>query len=393
VPLSVAVFPNGQLDFTPRLPRNSGSAVVDRIDCVVIGAGVVGLACARALARGGREVLVLERHGQIGTETSSRNSEVIHAGIYYDPGTLKARLCVVGRAQLYQHCEAFGVPFRRCGKIIVATDESQFDTLRGYQRRSIANGVGELRWLSPAEVAELEPAVRCVGAVLSESTGIIDSHAYMESLVGDLEAHGGVVAFHTQVLAGRAEHGRLILETDQGPLDAAFVVNAAGLAAPDVARRLAPHAADSVPAAYYAKGHYYTLSGAAPFHRLVYPVAEAGGLGVHVTLDLAGQARFGPDVVWIDAPDYSFDARNRDRFVSAIRRYYPDLDEARLQPGYTGIRPKISAPDQPAADFRIQGPDTHGVAGLVNLFGIESPGLTASLALADLVRAYAAGAR
>jgi L-2-hydroxyglutarate oxidase LhgO len=364
--------------------------VADRIDCVVIGAGVVGLACARALAVSGREVLVLERHGQIGTETSSRNSEVIHAGIYYDPGSLKARLCVAGRAQLYAHCNMFGVPFRRCGKVIVATEESQFDTLRGYQRRARANGVGELRWLTPADVAQLEPAVRCVGAVLSESTGIIDSHAYMESLQGDLEANGGVVAFQTRVLAGRPEHGRILLETDQGPLDAACVVNAAGLAAPDLARCLAPDAAHAVPPAYYAKGHYYTLSGAAPFRRLVYPVAEAGGLGVHVTLDLAGQARFGPDVLWIDTVDYSFDARNRERFISAIRRYYPDLDESRLQSGYTGIRPKISGPTEAAADFRVDGPAVHGVAGLVHLFGIESPGITASLALADLVRAYVA---
>jgi L-2-hydroxyglutarate oxidase LhgO len=371
----------------------SAAAVADRIDCVVIGAGVVGLACARALALDGREVLALERHGQIGTETSSRNSEVIHAGIYYDPGSLKARLCVTGKAQLYLHCKTFGVPFRRCGKIIVATDESQFDTLRGYQRRASANGVGELRWLSRAEVAELEPAVRCVGGVLSESTGIIDSHAYMESLHGDLEAHGGAVAFHTEVLSGRPENGRLILETDQGSLDATFVVNAAGLGAPDLARRLAPHLAHAVPTAHYAKGHYYALSGISPFQRLVYPVAEAGGLGVHVTLDLAGQARFGPDVVWIDTVDYSFDARNRDRFVAAIRRYYPDLDDSRLQSGYTGIRPKISGPTEPAADFRIDGPDAHGVPGLVHLFGIESPGITASLALADIVRGYGADRR
>jgi L-2-hydroxyglutarate oxidase LhgO len=348
-----------QHECAPRWRRNSDAAVADRVDCVVIGAGVVGLACARALALEGREVLVLERHGQIGTETSSRNSEVIHAGIYYDAGSLKARLCVAGKARLYEHCEAFGVPFRRCGKIIVATDESQFETLRGYQRRAIANGVGELRWLSQAQVRELEPAVRCVGAVLSESTGIIDSRAYMESLHGDLEAHGGVIAFHTSVLAGRPQHGRHILETDQGTLDAGFVVNAAGLAAPDLARCLARGAMHEAPTAYYAKGHYYTLSGTAPFHRLVYPVAEAGGLGVHVTLDLAGQARFGPDVVWIDAVDYSFDERNRERFVAAIRRYYPDLDESSLQSCYTGIRTKISAQDQPAADFRIDGPDVH----------------------------------
>ncbi len=357
----------------------------EAVDCVVIGAGAVGLACARALARAGRDVIVLEQHGQIGTETSSRNSEVIHAGIYYEPGSAKARLCVRGKALLYDHCAAFGVPFKRCGKLIVATDASQFDTLRGYQRQAVANGVGELRWLTVDEVARLEPAVRCVGAVWSESTGIIDSHAYMESLLGDLQAHGGVVAFHSQARAGRSEGNRLIVETDDFSLDAALVVNAAGLSAPDLARTLATHPADSLPRAYYAKGHYYTLTGRSPFAHLVYPVAEAGGLGVHVTLDLAGQARFGPDVMWIDGVDYAFDDANRGRFVAAIRRYYPDLDDTRLQPGYTGIRPKISGPAQPGADFALLGPDAHGVAGLFHLLGIESPGLTASLALAELL--------
>ncbi len=360
--------------------------MAERIDCVVIGAGVIGLACARALARDGREVLVLERQGQIGTETSSRNSEVIHAGIYYDTGSLKAKLCVRGKALLYEHCVAYGVPFDRCGKIIVATDETQFETLRGYQRRALANGVGELRWLSQADVAELEPAVSCVGAVMSETTGIIDSHAFMESLVGDLEAHNGVIAFHSEVLSGASERGRTRIETEQMTLDASFVVNAAGLGAPDLAQHFAPGASSTLPKAHYAKGQYYTLSGRSPFRRLVYPVAEQGGLGVHVTLDLAGQARFGPDVVWIDGVDYTFDERNRDRFVTAIRRYYPALDEQRLQPGYTGIRPKISGPTEPAADFLVAGPELHGVQGLVHLLGIESPGLTASLALADDVR-------
>ena len=361
----------------------------ERVDCVVIGAGVVGLACARALARAGREVIVLERHGQIGTETSSRNSEVIHAGIYYDTGSLKARLCVRGKALLYDYCSAYGVPFRRCGKIIVATDTSQFDTLRGYQARAVANGVGELRWLTPEEVAVLEPAISCVGAVMSDTTGIIDSHAYMESLAGDIEAHGGVIAFHSEVQGGRAENNRIRLETQQIAIDAACVVNCAGLGAPDLARRIAMPSPGTLPRAFYAKGQYYTLSGRSPFQRLVYPVAEAGGLGVHVTLDLAGQARFGPDVIWINDVDYTFDDRNRERFVAAIRRYYPGLDEDRLQPGYTGIRPKISAPNEPGADFRVMGPQTHGVRGLIHLFGIESPGLTASLAIADDVQLLA----
>ena len=237
----------------------SPMCAAETVDCVVIGAGVVGLACAAALARAGREVIVLERHAQIGTETSSRNSEVIHAGIYYDPGSLKARLCVRGKALLYDHCEAFGVPFTRCGKLIVATHASQLDTLRGYQRQALANGVGELRWLSVDEVAQLEPAVRCVGAVWSESTGIIDSHAYMESLLGDLQAHGGVIAFHSQVRSGRAKRERLLVETDGVALNAALVVNSAGLSAPDLARQLAEHPADTLPRGYYAKGHYYTL--------------------------------------------------------------------------------------------------------------------------------------
>jgi L-2-hydroxyglutarate oxidase LhgO len=367
-------------------------SAAERVDCVVVGAGVVGLACARALARTGREVLVLERHGQIGTETSSRNSEVIHAGIYYDTGSLKAQLCVRGKALLYAHCDEYGVAYRRCGKIIVATDASQFDTLRGYQARALANGVGELRWMSVAEVAELEPAVTCVGAIMSESTGIIDSHGYMESLVGDLEAHGGMIAFHSQIRAGAPERGRVRLDTEQMALDAALVVNCAGLSAPDLAAKLAVHRPGVLPKAYYAKGQYYTLGGRSPFQRLVYPVAEAGGLGVHVTLDLAGQARFGPDVVWLPEVDYTFDERNRARFIAAIRRYYPDLDENRLQPGYTGIRPKISSAQEPAADFRILGPDAHGVAGLIHLLGIESPGLTASLALAEEVLKLAAAA-
>jgi L-2-hydroxyglutarate oxidase LhgO len=359
--------------------------MVEVVDCVVIGAGVIGLACARALARAGRDVLVLEQHGQIGTETSSRNSEVIHAGIYYDLGSAKARLCVRGKRLLYEHCEAYQVPFRRCGKLIVATDARQFDVLRDYQQRALANGAGELRWLQAAEVTALEPAVRCQGAVLSPTTGIIDSHAFMESLLGDLQAHAGMIAFHAIARGGRAERGRIIVETDQLVLDAAWVVNDGGLHAPELARRLAPHPPGVLPTAHYAKGHYYTLGGAAPFQHLVYPIAETGGLGVHVTLDLAGQARFGPDVVWIDRIDYSFDAGNRDRAIQAIRHYYPDLDADRLEAGYTGIRPKISGPAELAADFRICGPERHGISGLIHLFGIESPGLTASLAIAEEV--------
>jgi L-2-hydroxyglutarate oxidase LhgO len=333
--------------------------------------------------------VVLEQHGQIGTETSSRNSEVIHAGIYYDEGSAKARLCVRGKRLLYEHCEQYRVPFRRCGKLIVATDPQQFAVLNDYQRRARANGAGELRWLTVADVAALEPAVRCVGGVFSPTTGIVDSHAYMESLLGDLEAHGSMVAFNATVSGGYAERGRIVVQTEQLALDAELVVNAGGLYAPTLAPRLAEHPPGKLPKAYYAKGHYYTLTGAAPFRHLVYPIAAAGGLGVHVTLDLAGQARFGPDVVWIDAIDYGFDDRNRQRAIDAIRRYYPDLDPDRLAPGYTGIRPKISGPGEPAADFCIMGPAQHGIAGLIHLLGIESPGLTASLAIAEMVCAMA----
>ena len=356
--------------------------MAERVDTVVIGAGAVGLACAVALARAGREVIVLERHERVGSETSSRNSEVIHAGIYYPTGSRKAALCVRGNRLLYRHCAEFAVPHRRCGKIIVATLESQLATLEGYRKTAAANGVPALKWLSQAEVAELEPAVRSIGGLLSSSTGIVDSHAYMESLVAELERRGGVVALHTTVMGGAREHDAIRLETDSLTLDARSVVNCAGLEAPDVAAKL-PHGALELPRAHYAKGHYYALSGRSPFSRLVYPVAEAGGLGVHVTLDLAGQARFGPDVVWLDGIDYTFDERNRSAFVAAIRRYYPDLDELRLQPGYTGIRPKIAGRENPAADFLLLGPAKHGVHGMVHLLGIESPGLTASLAIGE----------
>ncbi len=355
--------------------------MTETVDAVVIGAGVVGLACARALALQGLEVVVLERHGHIGTETSSRNSEVIHAGIYYPAGSRKATLCVRGKQLLYDFCADHAVPHDRCGKIIVASSEEQIAALRRYQAQALANGVGELPWLSPADIAAMEPAVRAVAGVLSESTGIIDCHAYMLALRGDLEAAGGMIALGTTVKGLRPARDGLLVITDAMDLQARRVVNAAGLAAPDIAAWVSADA----PAAHYARGHYYSYQGRSPFSRLVYPVAEAGGLGVHVTLDLGGQARFGPDVVWIDSVDYRFDDSRRGDFEAAIRCYFPDLDAARLQPGYTGIRPKISGPGEPAADFRIDGPAVHGVRGLVNLLGIESPGLTASLAIGEAV--------
>ena len=356
--------------------------MADLTDTVVIGAGVVGLACAARLAESGRDVLVLEQHGLIGSETSSRNSEVIHAGIYYPTGSEKARLCVEGKALLYDYCDRYRVPHARCGKIIVAVTDAQTEMLEGYRAQAAANGAGELSWLDRAALAELEPAVRGVSALLSPTTGIIDSHSFMLSLQGRLEAAGGMIAFGTRVSALERSHDRIRVHIDDAdPLDCRSVVNSAGLCAPGLAASVDSDA----PAARFARGHYFTYSGRPPFSRLVYPVAEPGGLGVHVTIDLAGQVKFGPDVQWCDTADYEFDAGRRDAFADAIRRYFPGVEADRLQPGYVGVRPKISGPGEPAADFRIDGADVHGAPGLVNLLGIESPGLTASLAIAERV--------
>ena len=354
--------------------------MAERCDAVVIGAGVVGLAVARALARAGREVLVLERHDVIGSETSSRNSEVIHAGIYYPTGSMKAAMCVRGKALLYEHCNAYNVPHKRIGKVVVATSEAQFGVLEDYRRQARTNGVGDLPWLTRDAVLALEPEVDALAGVYSESTGIVDSHAYMLSLVGDLEAGGGMIALLTEVSDLGRWGGGVRVHCGDFSLDADLVINAAGLGAPAMAARLGGQWRG-----YYAKGHYFTLSGRSPFTHLVYPIAEAGGLGVHVTLDMAGQAKFGPDVVWQDDDDYSFDNVDPDRFVAAIRHYYPGLDASRLNPGYTGVRPKLAPAGEPAADFVVEGPRESGVPGLVNLLGIESPGLTSSLAIAERV--------
>ena len=354
--------------------------MAERCDAVVIGAGVIGLAVARELAIAGREVLILERNALIGAETSSRNSEVIHAGIYYPTGSVKAETCVRGKALLYDYCDRRHVPCNRVGKLIVATSQEHLEVLRDYQRQALRNGVGPLRWLDRQEALRLEPEVDCLAGVFSETTGVIDSHAFMLSLHGDVEAHGGVVSFHTEVTDLDRRDGRLLVRCGDFDLAAGIVVNAAGLEAPRVAS-----AVGGERRGYYAKGHYYALSGQSPFTHLVYPVAEPGGLGVHVTLDMAGQARFGPDVVWIDEADYAFDAANRDRFVEAIRKYYPGLDPDRLHPDYTGIRPKLAPAGSPASDFVIEGPAEHGIPGLVNLLGIESPGLTSSFAIAERV--------
>ncbi len=362
----------------------------ERLDCVVVGAGVIGLAIARALALAGREVVVLEQAESFGTETSSRNSEVIHAGIYYPTGSLKARLCVAGKHSLYAYCRERGIPHRRIGKIIVATGEEQLATLRAQKERGNANGVDDLQWLSRQDIAAAEPKIAGIAGLLSPSTGIIDSHALMLSLVGDVENAGGTIVYRSPVLGGRiASHG-IVLDVGGEPgtsVICSALVNAGGLHAQALAGNLAGFPGDTIPPRHIAVGHYFTLGGAAPFGHLIYPVPQHGGLGIHVTLDMAGQARFGPDVKWLEEIDYGFDQSRKPLFVEAIARYYPDLDPDRLQPGYTGIRPKIAGEGMGFGDFRIDGPRHHGVEGLVNLFGIESPGLTSALDIADDVAA------
>jgi L-2-hydroxyglutarate oxidase LhgO len=372
------------------MPSINGAAV-EKVDAVVIGAGVVGLAVARALALAGREVIVLDAAAGIGTETSSRNSEVIHAGIYYPAGSLKARLCVAGKHALYAYCTERGIAYRRCGKLVVACADEQIPQLESLRAQAAANGVADLVPLTGADARALEPALVCVAAFLSPSTGVLDSHAFMLSLQGDAERAGAVLAFHSPVTRGALRDDGLALDVG-GPepmrLLARTVVNSAGLHAQRLAASIEGFPAASVPPTYYAKGNYYQLATRAPFSRLIYPMPNNAGLGVHITLDLAGQGRFGPDVEWTDHIDYSVDPRRADGFYAAIREYWPDLADGSLVPGYAGIRPKIVPRGSPPADFLIQGPRAHGVAGLVNLFGIESPGLTASLAIADEVLAH-----
>lgn len=368
---------------------------MDEIDVVVIGAGVVGLAIARRLAQAGREVMVLEAAGAIGTETSARNSEVIHAGIYYPHGSHMARLCVAGRRALYAYCAERGIPHRASGKLIVATDAAERERLAGIAGHAAANGVEGLRLLEAAEATALEPALHCTAALLSPATGIIDSHAYMLSLQGEAENAGAGFAFHCRVKSGEVTPAGIVLTIadDAGTrLRARTVINAAGLHAPTFAAAIAGLPQDKVPRAYYAKGNYFGLSMRAPFTHLIYPVPVAGGLGTHLTLDMAGRARFGPDVEWIDHIDYAVDPARSASFYGAIRRYWPDLPDGALQADYSGIRPKIAPASAGTQDFRIEGCASHGVAGLVNLFGIESPGLTSSLAIADHVAELAANA-
>ena len=367
---------------------------MDEVEAVVIGAGIIGLAAARALALAGHEVVVLEKAYTIGFETSSRNSEVIHGGLYYPQGSLKATACVEGRERLYAYCRERGVPHAQLGKLIVATNERELPGVQQIEAAAKANGVDNLEWLTASEAQRLEPQLNCIAALLSPSTGIIDSHALMLAYQGEAEEEGAFVAFRTPVLSGRvrADGFELSVGGDEPTtIRCRVLVNAAGLYAPDLARAIDGVPPESIPPAYFCRGVYFTLGGKSPFTRLIYPVPEPGGLGVHITLDLAGQARFGPDVEWIDGVDYAVDPRRGDKFYAAVRRYWPGLRDGALQPGYAGIRPKISGANAPAADFVVQGPAEHGVPGLVNFYGIESPGLTASLPLADAMLGKLAG--
>ena len=361
---------------------------MDKVDCIVIGAGVVGLAVARALALQGREVMVLEAANAIGTGTSSRNSEVIHAGIYYPENSLKARLCVQGKQMLYDYCTQRGIGHSRCGKLIVATHESQVAQLHGIIAKAATNGVNDLVWLSREQAVAMEPQLECLAAVHSPSTGIVDSHGLMLSLQGDIENNAGMVVPNTAVTHLNAGQSAIeIIANDGCLLAASIVINAAGLNAPQLASRIKGLHARHVPTTYWAKGSYFTLSGTAPFNRLIYPVPEAAGLGVHLTIDLGAQAKFGPDVQWVDSPDdLLVDSSRAAAFYAGVRKYWPGLKDGALQAGYAGIRPKLHGPGQAAGDFVIQGEDVHGVPGLVNLFGIESPGLTSSLAIGEYIQ-------
>lgn len=367
---------------------------MEQVDVLVVGGGVIGLAAARALALAGREVVLIEAADAIGTGISSRNSEVIHAGIYYPTGSLKARLCVQGRRMLYRYCEARGIAHRRTGKLIVATSHDQVPRLHAILRQARANGVEDITLLDTARAQTLEPQLHCVTALHSPATGIIDSHALMLSLRGEAEAHGATVACHSPFVRGRVRNDGIEVEVggeEAVTLRCRALVNAAGLDAWRIARNLDGFARSAIPPRHLAKGNYFSLAaGRAPFSHLIYPVPEDGGLGVHLTLDMSGRARFGPDVEWLRAErpfDFDVCARRGEAFYASIRRYWPGLTDGALAPAYSGVRPKLSGPGEAAADFMIQGPADHGAAGLVNLFGIESPGLTSCLAIAEAVKA------
>jgi L-2-hydroxyglutarate oxidase LhgO len=363
------------------------------MEILVIGAGVVGLACARALAVQGHSVIVAEREEGIGTGVSSRNSEVIHAGLYYPTGSLRARHCVEGRRRLYAYCASHGVPHRACGKLVVATTELERAKVEGIAEQARANGVKSTRMIEGPAARALEPNLACVAALLSERTGIVDSHALMLALQGDLEDAGGVLAFNARI--ERVTRNHLGWEVtyggeEPGTLTVDAVVNAAGLGAQAVARATDAYPAERVPRLVFGKGNYFGCTGRPAFSRLIYPAPVEGGLGTHLTLDLAGRMRFGPDVEWVDDEVYDVDPRRSESFYAAIRRYWPGLPDGALVPDYAGIRPKLTGPGEKAADFVIDGPGEHGLPGLVHLFGIESPGLTAALSIAEDVAARVA---
>jgi L-2-hydroxyglutarate oxidase LhgO len=361
----------------------------EKIDCAVIGAGVVGLAIARELALAGREVVLIEAEDAIGTHTSSRNSEVIHAGIFYVPGSLKARLCVEGKQLMYRYCAERGITHKRITKVIVATGEAQVAELGKYKRQAEANGVNDLQMLTREELRRIEPEVAAVAGFLSPSTGIVDSHALMLAYLGDAENRGASLVLSSPVQSGRVTGDGILLNvggTQPMTVVCNTVVNTAGLYAQDVSRRVEGIPAATIPPTFYAIGHYYTLTGKSPFSRHVYPIARADWHGVHVTVDLGGRCKFGPDFEWIDRIDYRFDESREALFYETVRHYYPGLKDGALQPGYTGIRPKIGGPGKLVTDFLIQGERDHGVKGLIALYGIESPGLTSSLAIGAYVQ-------
>lgn len=361
---------------------------MDSIEAAVIGGGVVGLAVGRALAMQGRETLVLERHGRPGQETTSRSSGVIHSGIYYPAGSLKARLCVQGRELLYSFCEARGVAHQRCGKLVVA-GSSQVDALEALYQRGIGNGVDDLELLDRKQVAQLEPAVACAAGLLSPSTGIVDVHELLLALLADLESHGGALLLHSAVGSAMVEGDGIVLQVSSGgvtsELRCRWLVNCAGLAAPQMLELIQGYPPQRRRRAFYAKGNYFACQGVRPFKRLIYPMPSEAGLGIHATLDLDGSTRFGPDVEWVAEPDYSVDPARAESFYVAIREYWPDIPRGSLQPAYAGVRPKLVGPTSLAADFEIETREAHGIVGLINLLGIESPGLTASLAIARYV--------
>ena len=358
---------------------------------LVIGAGVVGLAVARAAALAGHDVTVAEKTGGIANGVSSRNSEVIHAGLYYPTDTLRARLCVRGRRMLYEYCASHGVGHRKCGKLVVATSAAELAKVETVMAQAERNGVEGVEMIGGNAARAMEAELSCIGALWSPETGIIDSHGYMLALWGDLEDRGGMIAFETPVerLSYQAPHWHVQFGGgDPGSVEFDAVVNAAGLGAQALARRIESYPADKVPRLVLAKGNYFGFAGKPVFSRLIYPTPIDGGLGVHVTLDLAGRMRFGPDVEWIEEENYAVDSRRAGSFYARIRTYWPDLPENSLVPDYCGIRPKLTGPGEGQADFMIAGPAAHGMPRLVNLFGIESPGLTSSLSLAEEIIGY-----